>query len=216
MKYLLIISSFYFLMAQCSDQKPEVKSCDTEVRVVKLDLDGCNLILQLDNGQRLEPVEVVPDFQLEAGQRLKIAYTEVDMMSICMVGQTVRVDCIEEIPENISCNQDGEMIPLEPNEPKPATTGFFEVRELSFERGEVKVEIAYSGCAPERDFKLYLDPMMTKSLPPQQSVYLSFEEQLCEAFFVQTICFPVKGIGQPTELKILDSRGNLHKVRVTP
>ncbi len=60
MKYLIIISSFYLLMAQCNDQKPEIKSCDTEARVMKLDLDGCDLILQLDNGQRLLPVEVVP------------------------------------------------------------------------------------------------------------------------------------------------------------
>lgn len=111
------------------------------------------------------------------------------MMNICMVGQTVRVDCIEEIPEVIRCNQDGEMIPLEPNQPMPSTSGFFEVRKMSFERGEVKMELAYSGCAPERDFKLYLDPKMTKTQPPQQSVFLSFEEQLCEAFSCKRSAF---------------------------
>jgi len=97
----------------------------------------------------------------------------------------------------------------------------FNIRILRSEKnvlrkGEVKMELAYSGCAPERDFKLYLDPKMTKTQPPRQSVFLSFEEQLCEDFFVQTICFPVKGIGQPTELKLMDSRGNLHSVHVTP
>lgn len=204
------------LMSQCTDRKPEIKECDTQVRVVKLDLDGCDMILQLNTGQRLLPVEIVPDFDLEPGQILKIGYTEVDMMNICMVGQTVRIDCIEEIPQKVTCNLPGTMIPLDHGDSLPTITGQFQIEELTFERGEIKMKIGYSGCGPERDFKLYLDPALSKSLPPQQSVFLSFEEQMCEAYFVQTICFPVKGINQPTELKIADSSGEMHTVLATP
>jgi PKD repeat protein len=61
-------------------------------------LDGCGLVIELDNGERLEPAEIVPNFVLKAGQRVRLSYTELrDWASICMVGRIVRIDCITEI-----------------------------------------------------------------------------------------------------------------------
>jgi PKD repeat protein len=63
-------------------------------------LDACGLIIQLDNGQMLEPQEIIPEFQLKAGQRVKLSYSELpNYASVCMVGKIVRIDCIEEIPQ---------------------------------------------------------------------------------------------------------------------
>jgi PKD repeat protein len=61
-------------------------------------LDGCGLMIVLDNGEALEPVEIVPGFALEAGQRVRLSYTELtDRASICMAGKIVRIDCITEL-----------------------------------------------------------------------------------------------------------------------
>lgn len=61
-------------------------------------LDGCGLLIQLDNGEILEPAEIVPNFILKNGQRVRLAYTELtDRASICMAGRIVRIDCIEEL-----------------------------------------------------------------------------------------------------------------------
>ena len=61
-------------------------------------LDGCGLVIVLDMGIVLEPVEIVPDFALYDGQRVILGYTELkDRASICMTGQIVRIDCITEI-----------------------------------------------------------------------------------------------------------------------
>jgi hypothetical protein len=61
-------------------------------------LDGCGLLIGLDDGELLEPAEMVPNFELKAGQRVKLSYTELtDRASICMAGKIVRVTCIEEI-----------------------------------------------------------------------------------------------------------------------
>jgi PKD repeat protein len=61
-------------------------------------LDGCGLVIKLDNGEVLEPVEIVPNFVLKNGQRVHLAYTELsDRASICMVGKIVRIDCIGEL-----------------------------------------------------------------------------------------------------------------------
>jgi|WetSurSiteA1Bulk_404760.scaffolds.fasta_scaffold10186_2 hypothetical protein len=67
-------------------------------------LDGCGLVIGLDNGDILEPAEIIPDFKLQAGQRVRLSYTELnDRASICMVGKIVRIDCIEEEPRPGLC-----------------------------------------------------------------------------------------------------------------
>ena len=66
-------------------------------------LDGCGLLISLDNGEVLEPAEIVPNFVLRNGQRVRLSYTELtDRASICMAGKIVRIDCITEIPAD-SC-----------------------------------------------------------------------------------------------------------------
>ena len=61
-------------------------------------LDGCGLLIQLDNGEVLEPAEIIPNFVLTNGQRVRLSYTELpDRASTCMAGKIVRIDCIEEL-----------------------------------------------------------------------------------------------------------------------
>lgn len=61
-------------------------------------MDGCGLLINLDNGETLEPAEIVPNFVLKEGQRVRLSYTVLkDRASICMVGKIVRIDCIEEL-----------------------------------------------------------------------------------------------------------------------
>ena len=68
-------------------------------------LDGCGLLIVLDNGVVLEPAEIVPNFMLKSGQRVRLAYTELlDRASICMAGKIVRIDCIEEEPQSGPCD----------------------------------------------------------------------------------------------------------------
>lgn len=61
-------------------------------------LDGCGLLIELKNGDKLEPMEVVDDFKLKDGQNIAFDYEEVeDMASICMAGKIVRITCIKEV-----------------------------------------------------------------------------------------------------------------------
>lgn len=67
-------------------------------------LDGCSLIIELDNGTKLEPYNIVPNIVLKDGQRVKVSYTELsNMASICMVGKIVRLDCVTIISQPPKC-----------------------------------------------------------------------------------------------------------------
>jgi hypothetical protein len=80
-------------------------------------LDGCGFVFELEDGTRLEPLrsgycgtpplpkEVTEDplynFTFADGKKVKIEYEKTESVSICMVGQTVKITCITEI-ENTS------------------------------------------------------------------------------------------------------------------
>lgn len=72
-------------------------------------LDGCGLMLVLEDGTRLNPEKRVyvtaPKqeddplyyFTLTAGDKVKIAYKDVDGMDACMAGKPVFITCITKI-----------------------------------------------------------------------------------------------------------------------
>ncbi len=61
-------------------------------------LDGCGMLIDLDNGTTLEPTNLF-DFQdnvnLVDGQKVWVKYNEIPAGSICMVGKVVEIAEIE-------------------------------------------------------------------------------------------------------------------------
>lgn len=72
-------------------------------------LDGCGLVLELENGTHLNPEKRVYlqapkkeddplyHFTLIAGEKVKIAYKETSSMDACMSGKSVFLTCITKI-----------------------------------------------------------------------------------------------------------------------
>lgn len=60
-------------------------------------LDGCSWLLELEDGTRLEPVNL-NDFEIEPqeGLKVEVSYKEVEMFSTCMAGLIVELSCIEK------------------------------------------------------------------------------------------------------------------------
>ena len=62
-------------------------------------LDGCSYIIELDIGEKIEPVLIDTPFVFRDNQRVKLSYRELtEGASICMVGKLAEITCIEEIP----------------------------------------------------------------------------------------------------------------------
>jgi hypothetical protein len=106
--FLMLLASMFLLasLTSCSKENGLVKNCGTPATVRDLSgLDGCGFVLELDNGQRLEPVTFVrcgndpgSQFEWKDGQRVTIGYQELnDRGSICMVGKVVEITCIEAV-----------------------------------------------------------------------------------------------------------------------
>jgi len=62
-------------------------------------LDGCGILIELENGTKLEPTNLSVysnDVSIEDGKKVWIKYHEVEMASICMVGPMIVIDELEE------------------------------------------------------------------------------------------------------------------------
>lgn len=111
---LLLILSLVLLGTVTSCQKNELalpNVCGTMATIKDLrGLDGCGFVLELDNGERLEPVlrygcwdpsyqytPNVDNVDFIEGKRVSIAYNVLpDRGSICMAGKVVEITCISE------------------------------------------------------------------------------------------------------------------------
>ncbi len=116
-----LLSTLLFLSTSvtfwCCEEDMMTVSCDNAVLATVKDLsglDGCGFVFELADGTRLEPQmlgycgtpplpkEVTENplynFQWVDGKQVRIGFEEVpDVMSICMVGRSVKITCIEEI-----------------------------------------------------------------------------------------------------------------------
>ncbi len=61
------------------------------------DIDGCAWVIELQNGEELEPLNIA-DFEIELieDKKLWVTYHLEEAASICMVGKTVHIECITE------------------------------------------------------------------------------------------------------------------------
>ncbi len=96
-KSILLLVSAMLLLTAC----PE-KSCKDGVPALLVDytgLSGCQWILILQSGERLEPVNLHElDFTPVDSMLVHITFIETPaMMSICMVGKMVEITCISKI-----------------------------------------------------------------------------------------------------------------------
>jgi hypothetical protein len=112
---LLLILSLVLLGTVTSCQKNEIAlpdACGTMATIRDLrGLDGCGFVLELDNGEKLEPVyaygwcgtpplpaPVIDQVNFIDGKRVSIAYKVLpDRASICMAGKVVEITCISEV-----------------------------------------------------------------------------------------------------------------------
>ncbi len=91
---VLILSTFLLLIFSACDRT----SCENAQAATIEDytgLDGCGLVLKLQSGEVLEPTNL-NDFNITPtdGMKVWVKYHGVGMMSICMVGPTVEIDCL--------------------------------------------------------------------------------------------------------------------------
>ncbi len=208
-----------FILSTCNltestSPRNHVPTCQTH-GIVKdfTGLDGCGLLIVKDDGQKLIPLSVVNNFELKAGQEIMFDYVVEPRANICMAGETVNIICIREL-NNIACDQNGNFRIATALEYDTLQSVGFTVMDYSYKNDLLSIDIGYSGCSPERVFNLIGSPSIIKTWPPQKEVKLVFDQQPCEAYFRQKICFDVSMIQSQMVFRLEDNTGTVHQIKV--
>jgi len=177
-------------------------------------LDGCGFIIELDNGDKLEPAEIVDTgFIFYDGQRVLVTYTELGGWgSYCMVGKIVRIETIQEI----GCNEISTYSNSLPND------GFV-VNDLTINGDCLELNVSYGGgCKPHYFQLVVLPTMKSKPLGPLNVLALCHEanDDLCEAWITKDISFNLRqlqntGIHSVTFMLRLNFEGSDYSKELT-
>ncbi len=95
--YLLLL--FAIIFTACNDDK-EITLQDTGTVIDYAGAGNCGIVIQLDNGNRIQPLYFPSGFNFNAGQRVLVQYTELNnVISSCDEG----VACDVVYAEELSC-----------------------------------------------------------------------------------------------------------------
>jgi hypothetical protein len=98
-KFFLISIIVVFGLYSCKIVEKLPCENAVEAKLVKLQgLDGCGWVIQLEDGSKLEPLNL-NGFEIKKKNNKEIWVTYEDtqgLMSICMVGPIVKITCISE------------------------------------------------------------------------------------------------------------------------
>jgi len=152
-------------------------------------LDGCGFVIELVNGEKLEPVEIVDkNFKLYDNQRVALSYTELtNFGSICMVGKIARIETIREI----GC------IPYNHSNTKDLPRDAFTLDSVVINGDCMDVAVHYGGGCQEHEFQLTELPTMSSStMGPLPVLIISHEanDDLCDAWIMDIISFDLSGL----------------------
>ena len=96
MRPLLLSLCLLLSLTACDQKDLAGPECSTPATVRDFTrLSGCGSVLELRNGQRLEPWgERWVEFPKVDGQRMTVTYREAPAASSCLAGKVTEVDCI--------------------------------------------------------------------------------------------------------------------------
>ncbi len=112
MKQLWIALPFILFSCHCGriiEPRPypviePTEVCENAVEAIlqKINLDGCTWVLELPSGEKVEPVnyqDFLTETELEKQQpiQIKVVFRDTKSVSICMVGRTVAITCLERL-----------------------------------------------------------------------------------------------------------------------
>lgn len=83
---IIFLFLFISIIASCNKERLEEY---TGVIKDYTGLDGCGLLIDLDNGDRLMPVANISGVGLEENRRIAVKFRDKPVFNICMAGTTV-------------------------------------------------------------------------------------------------------------------------------
>lgn len=188
---VLAILVLLLLAVSCSEKNNDIQSLNYK-GVVKdySDLDGCGFIIELENGDKINPVIINnSNIELIDGENVEISYELIDTIAdICMVGQ----NAIVTFHDKNDCDsiRFSYFIDDVPND--TLAVNYAKIVDDCLE-----INVSYSGGCEDHDLYLYkVEPWCgTPPLPPTTLQLLhDANNDMCEAYLTHSVFFDLTTI----------------------
>ncbi len=107
MRFIIFLLATVHLWSCCAPKNASQDDCNVPGTVRDFSgLDGCGLLIELDNGDLLNPAVLPQGVSLSAGQRISFSYKVLpDQLSVCMSEKAiVEITCLKEFdPGHAGC-----------------------------------------------------------------------------------------------------------------
>lgn len=161
-------------------------------------LDGCGLMIELDNGDVLEPKSWPRDFVPADGMRINLNYREItSVASICMAGKIAEILCARPSPQSCLPIDSIAMFPTFPPAgfQDPITITHAEIRGHC-----LHIKYSHGGGCEKHEYKLFPQPLFCGT-PPVPDLMLQFAHNAngdqCEALLSGELSYDLVPLQRP-------------------
>ncbi len=183
-RYLILFAFIPFLFSSCSEEEAPLL---TETGIV-IDYAGageCDIVIELDNGNRIQPLYYPSGFVFSQGQRVLVDYAELNnIKSSCDRGIPCEISYVEEL----SC---AAYVDLYFENYDSLARDPVHIHEAFMDRDCLHILISYPGGCEEHTLDLArMHPWTaSSSTVPTFEIRHNANDDLCEAWLTQDLSF---------------------------
>ncbi len=149
MKQLIILISLIIMLVGCQQNEEPAILQETGVVVNYAGTDYCSIVIELDNGQKIQPLYYPENFEFIQGQRLLVNYSELpNIVSTCGKGTVCEIINVEVLDCGFPVTEaEGEELDTFPNDP-------VNIIEIAVNEDCLFLLVSYSGGCQKHEFDL--------------------------------------------------------------
>lgn len=189
-RLVVILSVFLIVFASCEDDVEEILFSEMGTVVDYAGAGNCGFVIELDNGNRIQPLYYPKDFMFTHGQRVLVEYVELDnVINGCDRG----VACEVKYAEELSC---APYVDLYFENYDSLARDPLHMHEAFVDGNCLYFKVSYSGGCQEHTIDLArMHPWTASSSNvPTFEIRHNSNGDLCEAFFTKEFRFDLTPI----------------------
>ena len=186
---LFVLSIFIFAACQKED---EITLQETGTVVDYAGAGNCGIVIELDNGKRIQPLYYPDGFVFSNGQRVLVEYTELsNIVSSCDMGAAGDITYVEEL----SC---ATYVDLYFNNYDSLARDPVYIHEAFMDGNCLQIKLSYSGGCQEHTIDLArMHPWTaSSSTVPTFEIRHNANDDLCEAYFTKELRYDLSSLKQ--------------------
>jgi nitrous oxide reductase accessory protein NosL len=186
-RFVFIISVFALLFAACDKEDDELLLSGTGTVIDYAGAGNCGIIIELDNGARIQPLFYPQNVTFRQGQRVHVDYVELtNIVPSCDKGSPAEITFVEDM----SCFP---YIDLDFNNYDSLARDPVYVNEAFVDGNCLQILISYSGGCEEHSIELArMHPWTaSSSTVPTFEIRHNANGDMCEALFTRELRFDI-------------------------